>query len=214
MRPTDHRPLTNSRSIILLAANPHGQRNPLPIGDLSRVMMIMPNIARKRMGSLRALAGFIGILLAASGGCQQSRYQSGQMPAVGDELPILNRIHGVHSLETRAMQIVVRDAATLAQIPLADVPVDFNREMLLIVTLGQVTSDQYAIDITRVWRDRGVLRVETVVTAPPPGVPLAMASPYCIAVVPQCPLNVAEFTTQPPIRDRSWQQGETPKVWK
>ena len=159
------------------------------------------------------LAG-IGLIATTLFACHQTRFSTGMLPADGEELPILHRIHGAHCLETRAMQIVVRDAATLAQIPLADVPVDFRSEMLLIVTLGQVTSDQYAVDITRVWRDRGILRVETVVTAPPPGVPVVMASPFCIAVVPQCALNVAEFATKPPLRSRAWQQDEPPISWK
>lgn len=146
-------------------------------------------------------------------GCHQPRTTTGVMPAPGEELPILHKINGVHSHETRAMQLVVRDLATLAQVPLTDVPVDFKDEMLLVVTLGRVTSDQYSIDIRRVWREGGVLRVETSVLAPGAGVATAMSSPYCIAVVPRCDLNVAEFANTPPARERSWQQSEPPTNW-
>lgn len=151
----------------------------------------------------------IAILLTA---CHQPRAGSGVTPAPGEELPILHKIHGVHSHETRAMQVVVRNASTLAQIPLSDVPVDFQNEMLLIVTMGRLTSDQYVVDISRVWRDRGVLRVETSVTAPPAGVPTVMSSPFCIAVVPRCDLNVADFSNEPPFRARSWMQSEPPST--
>ncbi|RIK68859.1 MAG: hypothetical protein DCC65_01640 [Planctomycetota bacterium] len=153
------------------------------------------------------------IVLCGLAGCHKPRQTTGILPAPGEDVPILHKMHGTHSHETRAMQVAVRDLATLAQIPLADVPVDFSSEMLLVVTLGRVISDQYSIDIRRVWRDGGVLRVETVVTAPAPGVPTVMASPYCIAVIPRCDLNVAEFANAPPARERSWQQSEPPENW-
>jgi hypothetical protein len=111
------------------------------------------------------------------------------------------------------MQIVVRDPAMLARIPLADVSVNFTDEMLLIVTLGRVTSDRYAVDVTRVWRERGKLRAEVTVTSPAAGTPVAMASPYCIVVVPRCDLNVADFVVEPPQRTRSWEQSTPPEKW-
>lgn len=155
---------------------------------------------------LFGLIPFVFLLTA----CHQPRPGSGITPAPGEELPILHKIHGVHSHETRAMQVVARNASALAQIPLSDVPVDFRKEMVLIVTLGRLTSDQYVVDISRVWRDGGVLRVETSVTAPPPGVPTVMSSPFCMAVIPRCDLNVAEFSNEPPLRARSWMQSEPP----
>lgn len=133
------------------------------------------------------------------------------MPADGEELPILRRVAGTHSHETRAMQIVVRDPAMLARIPLADVSVDFSEEMLLVVTLGRVTSDRFAVDITRVWREGGRLRTEVTVSAPAAGAPIAMASPFCIVVVPRCDLNVADFSPEPPQRTRSWEQSTPPE---
>lgn len=146
-------------------------------------------------------------------GCHEPARDFRPLPADGEELPILRRIAGTHSHETRAMQVVVRDPAMLARIPLADVSVNFANEMLLIVTLGRVTSDQYSVDITRVWREGGRLRVEVTVTAPPPGAPIAMAGPFCIAVVPRCDLNVADFAVEPPKRTRSWEQSTPPENW-
>lgn len=129
------------------------------------------------------------------------------------ELPILRSRNGVHSHENRAMQLVVRDAATLARIPIVDVPVNFDREMLLIVTLGRVMSDQYTVEIDRVWREKSKVRVSTRVTQPPAGAPPAIATPYCIAVVPRSDLNVSGFATSPPRRERSWGASEAPKKW-
>lgn len=131
----------------------------------------------------------------------------------GQALPILQQIAGTHSHETRDMQLVVRDPETLAQVPLAEVPVNFSSQMLLIVTLGRVTSDQYAVSIDRVWRERGRLRVAVNVQAPDGRASVAMASPFCIAVVPKCDLNVADFLTQPPQRTRSWEQSTPPEKW-
>jgi hypothetical protein len=108
------------------------------------------------------------------------------------------------------MQLVVRDPGTLARVPIVDVPIDFEREMMLIVTLGRVTSDQYGAAIRRVWREGSKIKVETDVQQPPRNAPPAFASPYCIAVVPRCDLNVEGFETEPPTRARSWEQSSPP----
>jgi len=160
-----------------------------------------------RPAFVAAVASLIGLMLTAAG-CHDITPGMRQLPADGEELPILHQEAGTHSHETRAMRLVIRSPAALAQVPLQDVPVDFQREMLLIVTLGRVPSDQYAVHIDRVWREGHKLRVATTVQAPPPDAPLRMASPYCIAVVPRCDLNVAGFQTEPPVRQRTWSQSE------
>ncbi len=157
-------------------------------------------------------AAFI-LAAALSGGCHELRDDLHFTPADGEELPILRQTHGAHCHEVRAMQLVIRDAATLAKVPLVDVAVDFSREMLLVVTLGRVTSDQYSVSVDRVWREGPRLRVAATVNSPPPGVPTVTASPYCIAVVPKCHLNVVDFSPQPPPRTRSWQQSQPPERW-
>ena len=111
------------------------------------------------------------------------------------------------------MQLVVRDTETLAQVPLGDVPVNFAEEMLLVVTLGRVTSDEYSVNIDRVWREGARLRVDVNVEAPESTGRVAMASPYCIAVVPRCDLNVADFSATVPKRVRSWEQSTPPEKW-
>lgn len=153
------------------------------------------------------------VLLASTGACREYSDGIREVPLDGDELPILRQVCGTHSHETQAMRVVVRDPGTLARIPIQDVPVDFSHEMVLIVTLGRVTSDQYRVAVERVWRDGPTLRVRIIVSSPPAGSPTAMASPFCIAVVPHCDLNVAGFATEPPGRAPSWQQSPLPERW-
>jgi len=167
---------------------------------------------RHRSRIVPSLWGALGGLLFAVAGCHEGRVQSVKAPEDGEELPILRQSSGTHSHETRPMQLVVRDTEALAQVPLADVPVNFAEEMLLVVTLGRVTTDQCAVRIERVWREHGRLRVKVNVRSSGAAPPV-MASPYCIAVVPRCDLNVADFSAQPPKRTRSWEQSTPPENW-
>ena len=164
-------------------------------------------------GGVARPAILIVALWVSVGACREYSEGIRELPLDGEELPILRQVCGTHSHEIQAMRVVVRDPETLARIPIQDVPVDFSHQMVLIVTLGRVTSDQYRVAIERVWRDGPTLRVRVVVSSPPTGSPTAMASPYCIAVVPQCDLNVAGFATEPPERTPSWQQSPLPKRW-
>lgn len=155
------------------------------------------------------------LILVAPTACHLGRLRDHSLPPEGSDLPILRQITRAHSHETRAMRIVIRDQAALARIPLTDVPVDFNKEMLLVVTLGRVPSDQYVVRIQRVWRKGGKLRVVTRLSRPAPDAPIVMASPYCIAIVPRCDLKVSGFLPEPPERDRTWSQSEwQTDLWK
>lgn len=106
------------------------------------------------------------------------------------------------------MRLAIRNAADLSQIPLDEFHVDFEKEMVLIVTLGRVPSDQYSVRITKVHRDRGRLIADVEVVQPPPDAPLVIASPYCVAIVERCDLPVEGFATRPPSRKRGWSQSE------
>lgn len=170
----------------------------------------MRSAIRNSRRCCRIMAWSAAALLLALGGCHEYSGGMNEVPLDGEELPILRQVAGTHCHETRAMQVVVRDPATLAQITIEDVSVDFSREMLLVVTLGRVMSDQYGIHIDRVWRDGAKLRVAVAITSPPPGAPIGLSTPYCIAVVPRCPLNVADFAPEPPQRSRSWNQSPPP----
>ncbi len=134
----------------------------------------------------------------ATGGCHEPPRRLVYRFEDGETLPIIEQIQGAHCGEYTPMKVVIRDPAAFAKLPIVDLPVDFNREMMLVVTLGDVTSDQYNVRITRVWRDGSLIRVETRTTPPPSNAPLVRASPFCVAIVPSSDLNVAGFRTEPP----------------
>lgn len=144
----------------------------------------------------------ISLIAALACGCHEIRPDRAPLLPDGEHLPILNQVAGTYSREDRPMRLVIRDAAMLAQVPLVDVPVDFRKEMLLVITLGRRLSDQYRVQINRVWRDGGLLKVDYTVVAPDGNPPLAISSPFCIAVVPRCDLNVEGFSATIPVLKR------------
>jgi len=139
-------------------------------------------------------------LLIAAGGCSAGRSQMATDPSPGEELPILLQIRGTYSRLGRAVRILARDRATLAQVPLAEVPVDFDSQMVLIAGLGPTTSNEFGIRITRVWREGSRLCVQEQQIHPGPdrAAGLRPASPWTMAVVPKRDLNVEGYSTRVP----------------
>jgi hypothetical protein len=135
-------------------------------------------------------------------GCHEPRVRSVPPPPDGAELAIHHQVAGIHSREDRPLRLVIRDVETLARIPLVDVPVDFSREMLLVITLGRRISDQYSARINRVWRDGSALRVDYQTFVPPPDAPMVLCNPFCVAVVQRCDLPVKGFSPTVPLRRR------------
>ena len=148
----------------------------------------------------RLVTGWSALLLAPFAGCLGSASTTDRLPPDGAELPIIREWSMSHSHESRAMQLAIRNASDLSQIPLAEFDIDFDTEMALIVTLGRMPSDQYRVRITGVHRDRGRLIADVEVVQPPAGAPFVIASPYCVAIVPRCDLPVEGFATRPPVR--------------
>lgn len=135
-------------------------------------------------------------------GCHGSGVVSGlsNIPEDGADLPILWEASGSYSQLSRPIRLVVHDEATLAQVPITEVQVDFRTQMLLIVGMGPVMRDDVKIKITRVWREGNRIRVqeqqvysETKVTD---GV--QPASPWTMVVVPKSRLNVEGYTARVP----------------
>lgn len=158
-----------------------------------------------------ALVTAVALVAIAACGCHEFRSDdSFYRPAPGDDVPIIRQYAGTHSHELRSMRYVVRTPAQWAQVQLRDVEVDFDTEMLIVATLGRRTSDRYGVEVSRVWRDRGVLRVEVAVRQPAADGPIVLSSPYCVAVIPKCIFNVAGFDNGPPVRTRTWQQSAPP----
>jgi hypothetical protein len=117
-----------------------------------------------------------------------------------EELPILWSDSGTYSRLTRNARIVARDRGTLAQLPLTEVPVDFDTQMVLIVGLGPTAREASGVRIVRVWRSGSVIRVQERQMHPGSGGTTAtsMASPWTVCVVPRSDLNVEGFKTRVP----------------
>ncbi len=150
-------------------------------------------------------------------GCSELNDRATPLPAEGDDLPIAHQVSGTFSHEDRPMQLVIRDQELLSQVPLVDVPVDFRSQMLLVVTLGRRLSDKYAVRINRVWREGPMVHVDYQIDSPPPGAPVLVSSPFCIAVVPRCDLNVEGFSPtlprrRPRLPDALMEQRDVPQA--
>lgn len=123
----------------------------------------------------------------------------GSEPApVIEEYPILYQKAGKYCGAKQEMRLVVRDQAHMAFVPVGDVPVDFNTQMVLFVTTGQVYAESYDIQIDRVWRQDRLVRVGITKTYPQVG---EMGyphpcSPYHLVVVPKSDLNVEGFVAE------------------
>ncbi|MCB9854583.1 MAG: hypothetical protein H6818_02765 [Phycisphaerales bacterium] len=148
------------------------------------------------------------MLVICVAGCGSESGVRDSLPPDGAELPILRTWSRAHSHENRSMRLAIRNAEDLSQIPLDEFDIDFSKEMALIVTLGRMPSDQFHVRITGVRRHRGKLLADVEVIQPPGDVPLVVASPYCVAIIPRCDLPVDGFAVRPPARSRSWSQSE------
>jgi len=126
-----------------------------------------------------------------------------------ETFPILWQKAGAYCGRKAPLRLVARSLAEMAHCPIADVPVDFRHEMVLAVTMGQVTSDRYAIRIHRVYRDGPIIRVDVRVYRPQSSTQptIQLACPYHVVVVPRSDLNVEDFSPTPqragPQRQRS-----------
>jgi len=150
----------------------------------------------------RVLPGILLLVTAALPGCPppEPMVDQSQTHQV-DELDITWSTAGTYSELHQPLRLVIRDSAALAAIPVAEVPVDFNEQMVLVAALGAVPTEGYAVRITRVWRDRRRVYVDVRVTQPQPdGKPPkhALCAPYHIVVVPRSDLNVEGFSTRLP----------------
>ena len=96
-------------------------------------------------------AAWLLVLVLGCTGQQGAQWRDDQ--EVVQELPILWEASGTWSHVTRPVRIVAYDAATLAQVPVADVPVDFDSQMVLIAALGPTLGQDVGIKIARVWRE-------------------------------------------------------------
>ena len=141
------------------------------------------------------LSGVVGLL-----GCTGPRpvtdgSLTGALPV---DFPILREHRATFSRLSRPVRLVIRDAPTFARLPLTEIDVDFDREMVLIAGLGPVQSDAFGIRITRVRRRGRRLDAEVETIRPEAGsaVRHAAASPYHLVVVPRSDHNVVGFESR------------------
>jgi len=150
------------------------------------------------MYSLRAtLPVALSLLTLVSPGCSTAITE----PAVERvEFPIAAQKSGSYSRLGRSVRIVARDAATLAQFSLGELPVDFSTQMVLVAGLGPTPSSDLGIRITRVWQQDSRVRVQETQIHPGTDEPVGLnpASPWTMAVVPRSDLNVEGYSLAVP----------------
>ena len=149
-------------------------------------------------GLPRPLAASAAILIVLSG-CATIKPNAGTPLPTEELVPVLEK-SGTYSRIARAIRVVARDQMELARIPIAEVPVDFKTQMVLIVGLGPMPTNEVGVRIARVWREGTRIRVQERRIYPggehAPG--LELASPWTVVVVPRSDLNVQGFATQVP----------------
>jgi hypothetical protein len=144
-------------------------------------------------GSLLVTAMTLG-----SAGCTQAT-RSPEPPAI-EELPIVWQKTGTYSRIIRGTHVVVRNELSLARLPITEVPVDFDTQMVLVVGMGPTPSNEWGVEISRVWREGSQIRVQERTIYPGTERPLGLepASPWAVVVVPRSDLNVERFVTRVP----------------
>lgn len=144
-------------------------------------------------------------LLAGPPGCLRpdsgSPATAPTLPA-REDWPILAQRRGIYCGLRNRLRVVIRDEAHMAMLPVPTMPVDFDSQMVLFVTLGQVFSDRYGVRIERLWREGRLIKVamEEIYPAAGEAGPPRPCSPYHLVVVPRSDLNVEGFATEIPIR--------------
>lgn len=134
-------------------------------------------------------------------GCTASEPKPQRVLSVED-LPIIWQQGGTNSRLRRPIRLLARDAETLADIPLAEVPVDWNEHMVLVHGLGPTPTAQNAVTIVRVWREGSVIKVQERQIHPGPDAVAtgAPGSPWTIAIIPRSDWNVEGYSTSLPAK--------------
>ena len=112
----------------------------------------------------------------------------------------IRQVSETYSRLHQPIRIVIRDEATFAQLPLTEIDIDFETQMILLTGRGPTTADDIGIRIDRVWREGSLIRVLERRIHPgsehEPGI--APASPWTMVVVPKSTLNVDRYTSWVP----------------
>lgn len=141
------------------------------------------------------------ILIAAAGnGCDVAPAIQTADSTPGEDLSIYWEKSGTYSRLGRSVRVLARDEATLAQVPVTEVPVDWKTQMVLVAGLGPTPTSDVGLRITRVWREGPRIRVlERQIH---PGTEklggLNPASPWTVVVIPRSDLNVEGYSVNVP----------------
>lgn len=121
-------------------------------------------------------------------------------PRVRQEVPILDQISGSYSRLTRPVRVVIRDRATLARLPLAEIEVDFDQHMILLAGLGPTFRSGAGIRIVSVRREGSRLRVQErqITGGLDEPSPPRRYSPWTMVVIPHSDLNVEGYSARVP----------------
>lgn len=117
-----------------------------------------------------------------------------------EELPVAWTTSGSWSHLSRPVRIVAYDRPTLDQVPIADVPVDFSKQMVLIAGMGPTIGHDMGIRITRVWRENSRVRVQEMRLHPglDRSASVERSSPWTVVVVPRSELPIEGYTSKVP----------------
>ena len=129
-------------------------------------------------------------------GCAANASRAAPEALPAEDIPILWEKSGTYSRITRRVRVVARDHATLAQLSLTEIPVDFDSQMVLIAGLGPTPSSDRGIRIVRIWRQGSRIRVQERPIHPglDPTSRLQPGSPWTVVVIPKSDLNVEGYT--------------------
>ncbi len=180
---------------LCLSRHPGGSRQAAP-GPIDYHGGMKPDQFHFRLPGVGVMA-----LCACLAGCTTTP-KSAPPADPPEEIPILDSTSGSYSRLKSPVRIVIRDAATLARLPLAEVDVDFDTQMILLAGLGPTYQEGTGIRITRVWREGSRIRVQertisggmTQVGQP------QRVSPWTMVIVPRHGMNVEGYSTQVPAR--------------
>lgn len=165
--------------------------------DSGRIGGMHKTLLPRQVWHKLAIALVLSIGLA---GCATTQPTGPRPSASQEDLPILWQQSGTYSRITRGTHVVARNPMELAKLPIAEVPVDFKIQMVLIVGLGPSPTNELGVRIARVWHEGSRIRVQERRIHPgtlrSPGV--EPASPWTIVVVPKSDLNVEGYTTRVP----------------
>jgi hypothetical protein len=163
-------------------------------------MGCMAKVNRMCIYALRGAARAIGLLVIASACTAPAGSQRETRQESVKELPILWETSGTWSHLTRPARIVIYDAATLAEVPVAQVPVDFSKQMVLLTALGPTIGQDMGVRIERVWQEGP--EVHVLERRLHPGLEQSAvsnrSSPWTIVVVPRSEVPVKGYSSRVP----------------